>query len=158
SGARGRRQGRRLLRERRHRDQDAPPVDRGRAHQRGAHAVRPPAARRGAAPPPPLAGSRPNEPEKPSKIKGSALRRTRAAPARIGPAPHVARRRSPPLRQGLDVRSCGGDDPARSGAPYPPGARVPGGTMDERNVFYERLTWPQVREAARADKVILIPF
>lgn len=30
--------------------------------------------------------------------------------------------------------------------------------MDEPNVFYERLTWPQVREAARADKVILIPF
>ena len=30
--------------------------------------------------------------------------------------------------------------------------------MVERNVFYERLTWPQVREAARADQVIIIPF
>ena len=30
--------------------------------------------------------------------------------------------------------------------------------MTERNVFYERLSWPQVREAARADKVIIIPF
>jgi len=28
----------------------------------------------------------------------------------------------------------------------------------ERQILYERLTWPQVREAARADAVILIPF
>ena len=30
--------------------------------------------------------------------------------------------------------------------------------MAERNIFYERLKWPQIREAARADKVIIIPF
>ncbi|HEX6112363.1 MAG TPA: creatininase family protein [Geminicoccaceae bacterium] len=30
--------------------------------------------------------------------------------------------------------------------------------MVERNVFYERLSWPQVRDAARADQVIVIPF
>jgi creatinine amidohydrolase len=30
--------------------------------------------------------------------------------------------------------------------------------MVERNIFYERLTWPQIRDAARADQVILIPF
>jgi len=30
--------------------------------------------------------------------------------------------------------------------------------MAERNVLYERLTWPQIRDAARDDKVILIPF
>jgi creatinine amidohydrolase len=30
--------------------------------------------------------------------------------------------------------------------------------MVERNIFYERLTWPQIREAARADQVIVIPF
>ena len=29
--------------------------------------------------------------------------------------------------------------------------------MVERNIFYERLTWPQIR-AARADQVIIIPF
>jgi creatinine amidohydrolase len=28
----------------------------------------------------------------------------------------------------------------------------------ERNIFYERLKWPQIREAAREDKVIIIPF
>ena len=28
----------------------------------------------------------------------------------------------------------------------------------ERQILYERLTWPQVREAARADAVILVPF
>jgi len=31
-------------------------------------------------------------------------------------------------------------------------------TMDERNILYERLTWPQIRDAARDDKVICIPF
>jgi creatinine amidohydrolase len=30
--------------------------------------------------------------------------------------------------------------------------------MAERNILYERLTWPQIRDAARADKVIVIPF
>jgi creatinine amidohydrolase len=30
--------------------------------------------------------------------------------------------------------------------------------MVERNIFYERLTWPQIRAAARADQVIVIPF
>ena len=30
--------------------------------------------------------------------------------------------------------------------------------MAERNVWYERLTWPQIRAAARDDKVILVPF
>ena len=30
--------------------------------------------------------------------------------------------------------------------------------MAERNILYERLTWPQIREAARDDKVIMIPF
>jgi creatinine amidohydrolase len=30
--------------------------------------------------------------------------------------------------------------------------------MVERNIFYERLTWPQIRAAARDDKVIIIPF
>ena len=30
--------------------------------------------------------------------------------------------------------------------------------MAERNIFYERLKWPQIREAARDDKVIIIPF
>ena len=30
--------------------------------------------------------------------------------------------------------------------------------MTERTILYERLTWPQLREAARADQVILIPF
>ena len=30
--------------------------------------------------------------------------------------------------------------------------------MAERNIFYERLNWPQIREAARADQVVIIPF
>jgi creatinine amidohydrolase len=30
--------------------------------------------------------------------------------------------------------------------------------MAERTILYERLTWPQIREAARDDKVIIIPF
>ena len=30
--------------------------------------------------------------------------------------------------------------------------------MAGRNIFYERLTWPQLRDAARADQVIIIPF
>jgi creatinine amidohydrolase len=30
--------------------------------------------------------------------------------------------------------------------------------MAARNIFYERLKWPQIREAARDDKVIIIPF
>jgi len=30
--------------------------------------------------------------------------------------------------------------------------------MADRNILYERLTWPQIREAARGDKVIVIPF
>jgi creatinine amidohydrolase len=30
--------------------------------------------------------------------------------------------------------------------------------MTERTIFYERLTWPQIRNAARDDKVIVIPF
>ena len=30
--------------------------------------------------------------------------------------------------------------------------------MAERQIFYERLTWPQIRDAARADQVILLPF
>ena len=30
--------------------------------------------------------------------------------------------------------------------------------MAERNIFCERLTWPQIRDAARADQVVLIPF
>ena len=30
--------------------------------------------------------------------------------------------------------------------------------MAERNILYERLTWPQVRAAAQADQVIIIPF
>ena len=30
--------------------------------------------------------------------------------------------------------------------------------MAERTILYERLTWPQLREAALADQVILIPF
>jgi len=30
--------------------------------------------------------------------------------------------------------------------------------MAKRNIFYERLTWPQIRDAARDDKVIVIPF
>src|SRR5262245_40580079 len=30
--------------------------------------------------------------------------------------------------------------------------------MAERNIFYERLTWPQIRDAARDDRVIVIPF
>ncbi len=30
--------------------------------------------------------------------------------------------------------------------------------MAERQICYERLTWPQIREAAQADKVVVIPF
>ena len=30
--------------------------------------------------------------------------------------------------------------------------------MTERNIFYERLTWPQIRNAAQDDSVIVIPF
>ncbi len=30
--------------------------------------------------------------------------------------------------------------------------------MAERTILYERLTWPQLREAARADRVVIIPF
>jgi creatinine amidohydrolase len=30
--------------------------------------------------------------------------------------------------------------------------------MTERTIFYERLKWPEIREAARADAVIIIPF
>jgi creatinine amidohydrolase len=30
--------------------------------------------------------------------------------------------------------------------------------MVERNIFYERLKWPEIRDAARADQVIIIPF
>ena len=30
--------------------------------------------------------------------------------------------------------------------------------MAERTILYERLTWPQLREAARADQVVIIPF
>ena len=33
-----------------------------------------------------------------------------------------------------------------------------GARMAERNIFYERLKWPEIREAARDDKVIVIPF
>jgi creatinine amidohydrolase len=28
----------------------------------------------------------------------------------------------------------------------------------EHEIFYERMTWPQIREAARADRVVLVPF
>ena len=28
----------------------------------------------------------------------------------------------------------------------------------QRNVLYERLNWPEIRDAAAADKVILLPF
>ena len=30
--------------------------------------------------------------------------------------------------------------------------------MSEREIRYERMTWPQLREAARADMVVLVPF
>ena len=30
--------------------------------------------------------------------------------------------------------------------------------MAERNIFYERLKWPEIRAAAQADQVIIIPF
>jgi creatinine amidohydrolase len=30
--------------------------------------------------------------------------------------------------------------------------------MSARQIFYERLTWPEIREAARADRVVIIPF
>ncbi|MCS7268955.1 MAG: creatininase family protein [Geminicoccaceae bacterium] len=30
--------------------------------------------------------------------------------------------------------------------------------MADRQIFYERLTWPEIREAARRDTVILLPF
>ena len=30
--------------------------------------------------------------------------------------------------------------------------------MAEHEIFYERMTWPQLREAARADRVVLVPF
>lgn len=30
--------------------------------------------------------------------------------------------------------------------------------MSERQIFYERLTWPEIREAAQRDTVILLPF
>jgi creatinine amidohydrolase len=30
--------------------------------------------------------------------------------------------------------------------------------MPEQQILYERMTWPQLREAARADRVVLVPF
>ena len=30
--------------------------------------------------------------------------------------------------------------------------------MADRQIYYERLTWPQIRDAAQADKVVIVPF